>query len=87
MKTDLLKVAHHGIVYQSYYKFIDSCNPELAVVHSMRDNGVFLKTTRYTLKHVNGFDPEKMYVTGRYGKIKVVMDGKSGSHKIYTQYK
>lgn len=87
LKCDLLKVAHHGIVYQSYYKFIDSCNPELAVVHSMRDNGVFLKTTRYTLKHVNGFDPEKMYVTGRYGKIKVVVDGTSGSHKIYTQYK
>jgi len=87
LKCDLLKVAHHGIVYQSYYKFIDAAKPAFGIVPSMRDNGVFLKTTRYTLKHVNGFDPDKLYPTGRYGKIKVVMDGKKDNFRIITQYK
>ncbi|MGN1122501.1 MAG: ComEC/Rec2 family competence protein [Eubacteriales bacterium] len=86
LKTDMLKVAHHGIVYQSYYAFIDCCKPRFAVVPSMRDRGVFLKTTRYALKHVNGFDLDKLYVTGRCGKIKVVMDGTGGNEKIFTQY-
>lgn len=87
LKCDLLKVAHHGIVYQSYYKFIDSCMPAFAVVPSMREKGVFLKTTRYALTHVNGFDVSKMYTTGRYGKIKVVMNGKKDKTYLVTQYK
>lgn len=86
LKCDLLKVAHHGIVYQSYYKFIDSCKPSFAVVPSMRDEGVFLKTTRYTLTHVNGFDTSKMYSTGRYGKIKAVLDGSKNGVKLVTEY-
>ena len=86
LKSDMLKVAHHGIVYQSYSTFIDCCKPRFAIVPSMRDRGVFLKTTRYTLKHVNGFDLNKLYVTGRCGKIKVVTDGKKDGWKIMTQY-
>ena len=87
LKTDFLKVAHHGIVYQSYYQFIDFCNPKFGVVPSMRDDGVFLKTTKYSLEHVNGFDTDKLYIAGRYGKIKVVMNGNEKDIKIITQYK
>ncbi len=86
LKTDLLKVAHHGIVYQSYYKFMDCCKMNFAIVPSIREDGVFLKTTRYALEHVNGFDTSKMYTTGRYGKIKAVLNGEKDFYKIYTQY-
>ncbi len=87
LKTDMLKVAHHGIVYQSFYKFIDACSMSFGIVPSMREEGVFLKTTRYALKHVNGFDPDRLYTTGKYGNIKVVMDGQKDNVKVVTQYK
>ena len=87
LKTDLLKASHHGIVYQNFYTFIDECAAKYIVVPSLRDRGVFLKTTEYSLKHVNKFNLDNNYVTGRWGKIKVTMDGSKNGVKIATEYK
>ena len=87
LKTDLLKASHHGIVYQNFYTFIDACAPKYIVVPSLRDRGVFLKTTEYSLKHVNKFDLDKNFVSGRWGKIKVTMNGEKDGVKLVTEYK
>ena len=87
LKTDLLKVPHHGIVYQSYYEFMDFCKPQAAFIHSIRDDGVFIRTTKYSYENVNGFDINNLFVAGRHGKVKVVFDGKSKNIKVIPQYK
>ena len=86
LKCDILKSAHHAILSQNHYKFIDACSPKIVAVHNLRENGVFMNVTRYTLENVNKLPPNSIYFTGRDGAMKFTLDGKADGIKIWTEY-
>ncbi len=85
LKTDLIKLSHHGIVYQNSYRFIEACRPKKAVVQNVRDRGAFIKITSLALEKANGFSSENLFVTGKNEKIKVILTGNEGEVEIKTE--
>lgn len=86
LKCDVLKSAHHAIVSQNHYKFIDACSPRYTVIHNLRENGVFARVTLYSLENVNKLSPDSIYLTGRDGAVKLTLDGTRSGIKIWTMY-
>lgn len=86
LKCDVLKLAHHAILTQNHYKFIDTCSPRYTVIHNLRENGVFARVTLYSLENVNKLSPDSIYLTGRDGAVKLTLDGTHDGIKIWTQY-
>ncbi len=86
LKCDVLKSAHHAIVWQNHYRFIDACSPRYTVIHNLRENGVFARVTLYSLEHVNKLPPHSIHLTGRDGAIKVTLDGTRDGIEVWTQY-
>jgi len=85
LKCDVLKLSHHGIVYQNHYRFIDACRPRFAVVQNLRENGVFMKITRYALEKVNRLPRESFFFTGRDGAMKLTLSRK-GEISLWRQF-
>jgi len=71
LKSDILKVGHHGSKTSSSKEFIESVLPELAVIQSGRDN------------HYGHPHPETLEVLGNYD-IKVLRTDKEGDIKILS---
>ena len=86
LKCDFLKLAHHAIVNQNHYKFINACSPKLTAVHNLREDGIFMAVTRYLLQNVNGLDKNTFYSTGIDGAMKFEFDGTADGIKIWTKY-
>jgi competence protein ComEC len=82
---DLLKISHHGIVYQNSAPFIDACSPKKAVVQNVRDEGAFIKITSFAMEKANGFSKDDLFVTGKHGKIKAILSDE-GQVKITTEF-
>ena len=86
LKCDFLKLAHHAIVNQNHYKFINACSPKLTAVHNLRESGIFMAVTGYLLQNVNGFDKNQLYCTGIHGAMKFSFDGTEDGIRIWTKY-
>ncbi len=86
LKCDVLKSAHHAIVSQNHYKFIDTCSPRYTVIHNLRENGVFARVTLYTLENVNKLSPDSIFLTGRDGAVKLTLDGTHNGIKVWSEY-
>lgn len=86
LKADVLKLSHHAITHQSYYRYIDACSPSYVIVHNLREQGAFAGTTRYALIHVNHIPAERILMTGSHGLIRVALDGTPGGVSVCTQY-
>ncbi len=86
LRCDILKSAHHAITGQNHYRFIDACSPKFFAVHNLRENGVFMNVTRYTLENVNKLPHDSLYFTGRDGAMKFTLNGKADGIKIWTEY-
>ena len=86
LKCDVLKSAHHAILSQNHYKFIDACSPRYTVIHNLRENGVFARVTLYSLENINKLPPDSIYLTGRDGAVKLTLDGTPNGINIWTEY-
>ncbi len=86
LKCDLLKVSHHGITKQTHYRYVEACDPTYCVTHNTREEGVFYRTTRYSLNHIHHIPDDRLFVTGTHGLIKATLDGKKDGVTIKTQY-
>ena len=86
LRCDILKSAHHAIISQNHYKFIDACAPRYTVIHNLRENGVFAKITLYTFENVNKLSPDSIFLTGRDGAIKLTLDGTCDGIKVWTKF-
>lgn len=86
LACDLLKLSHHGIIRQSHYRYLDACSPTVAVVHNLREDGVFMTATRYQLNHIHHIPDDRIFVTGLHGRIKAVLTGEKGRVTVTTQY-
>lgn len=85
LSCDLLKVSHHGIVYQNSAAFIDAASPKKAVIQNARDEGAFVKITSFAMEKVNGFSKDNLFVTGKHGKIKAVLSDQ-GNMEITSEF-
>ncbi len=85
LACDLIKLSHHGIVYQNSPAFIEACSPKKAVVQNTRDEGAFVKITSFALEKANGFSKDNLFVTGKHGKIKVILSDQ-GKLEIATEF-
>ncbi|MBQ0083945.1 MAG: MBL fold metallo-hydrolase [Clostridiales bacterium] len=86
LKCDLLKVSHHGIVYQSYHTYIDACSPSAVIIDTLREQGIFAKITTSLLHNVNKIPRENIFITGKVGAIKTVFSGAPRDIKTEYQY-
>ncbi len=83
---DLIKLSHHGIVYQNCSAFMEACAPKKAIVQNARDEGAFIKITSFALEKANGFSSENLFVTGKHGKMKAVLNGKKDQINVITEF-
>lgn len=75
IKSDVLKVAHHGSNYSSTDEFLDVVSPKYAVI-SVGKNNSYNHPTNSTLKKLNDRNI-KLYRTDLDGTIKFTSDGEN----------
>jgi competence protein ComEC len=73
IKSDILKVAHHGSRYTSSNEFLDKVNPKVAII-SCEINNDYGHPHKETLERLNN-KKIKLYRTDLQGDIIVVSDG------------
>lgn len=79
LSSDILKVAHHGSAKSTHSEWVNSVNPEYAVI-SCGENNNYGHPSAQTLDNLNGIP---LLRTDLQGDIKIVTD-KSGIRKITT---
>ena len=75
LRSDLIKVGHHGSKTSSSQKFLDEVDPEYAVISCGVDN-IFAHPHRETLDRLNKMDV-KIFRTDKSGTVVLLLDGKS----------
>lgn len=66
VKSDILKVAHHGSKYSSSERFLQKVKPSLALIEVGKDNG-YGHPDKEVIKRLEKFS--KVYTTAEYGEI------------------
>lgn len=66
VKSDILKVAHHGSKYSSSEKFLQKVKPSVSLIEVGKDNG-YGHPDKEVLKRLERFS--KVYTTAEYGEI------------------
>ena len=85
IKADVIKIGHHGSSYSSSKKFLESVNPNIAIISVGKDNK-YKHPTNNVLNTLNNLNI-KYYRTDIDGTIKLVSDGKNIEiNKIKTIY-
>ena len=74
LKSDVLKVGHHGSKTSSYYKFIEQVKPQYALISC----GDFVKYHHPNKNVVGSLEHlgAKVYTTEKNGDLTIVTDGK-----------
>lgn len=75
IKADVIKIGHHGSSYSSSKKFLESVNPNIAIISVGKDNK-YKHPTNNVLNTLNNLNI-KYYRTDIDGTIKLVSDGKN----------
>ena len=75
IKADVIKIGHHGSSYSSSKKFLESVNPNIAIISVGKDNK-YKHPTKSVLNTLNNLNI-KYYRTDIDGTIKLVSDGKN----------
>lgn len=75
IKADVIKIGHHGSSYSSSKKFLESVNPNIAIISVGKDNK-YKHPTKSVLETLNNLNI-KYYRTDIDGTIKLVSDGKN----------
>ncbi len=75
IKADVIKIGHHGSSYSSSNKFLESVNPNIAIISVGKDNK-YKHPTNNVLNTLNNLNI-KYYRTDIDGTIKLVSDGKN----------
>lgn len=80
LKSDVLKVAHHGSASSTSSKFLKKVKPDYAVISVGKDN-TYGHPTESTLKNLKNAGA-KIYRTDRKGTITCISDGKNIDFQI-----
>jgi len=74
LKSDVLKVAHHGSKYSTSNLFLENVKPEFAVIEVGKNS--YGHPTPEVLQRLNNFGI-KIFITQRDGDIEFISDGKT----------
>ena len=74
LKSDILKVAHHGSKYSTSGEFLENVKPKIAVISVGKNS--YGHPTPETLQRLENFDIHILR-TDEYGDIKIGSDGKN----------
>jgi len=77
IKSDVIKIGHHGSVTASNQKFLEAVNPKIAII-MVGENNDFNHPSLRIIKRLEKLNI-KMFRTDQDGTIKIISDGK----KIY----
>ena len=83
LKSDVLKVAHHGSKTSTIDKFLKLVNPKVSLIGVGKDN-LFGHPSGDVIKRLEGFN-SKIYRTDENGEIMIIVDAK-GEYFINSLY-
>lgn len=75
LKSDVLRVAHHGSKYSSSEEFLEAVSPRYAII-SVGENNDYGHPHEQTIQRLENYTSE-IYRTDRCGTIKALSDGKN----------
>jgi competence protein ComEC len=80
LKSDVIKISHHGSITATSQKFLEKVNPKIAIIMVGKDNSF----DHPNLRIIKRLEREniKIFRTDKYGTIKIISDG----NKLYTSY-
>ncbi len=76
LRSDVLKVAHHGSKSSTTQVFLDTVNPQTAVISAGRDNRFGHPHPEVMARLESALEPERVFLTARDGAVEYVSDGK-----------
>lgn len=79
LKTDVLKLAHHGSSTSTGIEFFEVTSPDIAIISCGKDNA-YGHPHRETIELLNDFGVD-YYRTDKEGSIVLISDGKTVRHK------
>lgn len=80
LKSDVIKIGHHGSITATSQKFLEKVKPKIAIIMVGKENNFDHPNLRI-LKRLERMDI-KIFRTDKHGTIKITSDG----NKLYTNY-